>query len=153
MTHARNVLQSHTVSAVAAIEAGLPGGRDGARRTAFQYLGMVSETPDVIRALCSNIANIDAETLLQVAREALYDQYTHRQSQEAAVLQRDSTFGIPDDVNFNAIGGLSSEIRLKLQHVRPTTLAHARAIEGMTPAALIVLLAHLRKPNVKQPAA
>ena len=153
VTHARNVLQSHTVSAVAATEAGLPGGRDGARRTAFQYLGMVSDTPDAIRVLCPDTASIDAETLVQVAREALYDQYTHRQTQEAAVLERDSTFGIPDDINFNAIGGLSSEIRLKLQKVRPTTLAHARAIEGMTPAALIVLLAHLRKPDVKQPAA
>jgi tRNA uridine 5-carboxymethylaminomethyl modification enzyme len=150
---ARTVLQKHMVSSAQAEAAGLPGGRDGARKTAFQYLGMTSESSENIIAVCPGAADIDPDILVQVAKEALYDQYTHRQGQDAAILDRDSAVSIPDGLDFTAIGGLSSEICLKLRHFRPTTLAHARAIEGMTPAALIVLLAYLRKPDRRLPAA
>jgi tRNA uridine 5-carboxymethylaminomethyl modification enzyme len=150
---ARGLLQGEMVSAVDAQAAGLPGGRDGAKKSAFHYLGLVSDTPQAVVAVCEGAMAIDTDILEQVAREALYDQYTHRQTQEAAVLEKESAFRIPDGVDFDSIGGLSAEVRLKLHRNRPATLAHARAMEGMTPAALIVLLAHLRRLDHRQPAA
>ena len=143
----RTILMQHIYGPQQAQAAGLQAGRDGARRSAFQYLGMHAEEPNSIRRLCEQLVDVDADTLAQLGREALYDQYTRRQSQEAAAMDRDSAVLIPDTLDYLALGGLSTEVRTKLQRMRPSSLAHARAMEGMTPAATVILLAHLRKLN------
>jgi tRNA uridine 5-carboxymethylaminomethyl modification enzyme len=143
----RAILTQHHYGPQQAEAVGLQAGRDGARRSAFQYLGMLGEQPETVRLLCAQASAIDDETLVQLAREALYDQYTRRQTQEAAALDRDSGLLIPDSLDYATLGGLSAEVRAKLQQRRPASLAHARAMEGMTPAATVVLLAHLRRLN------
>lgn len=150
---ARSLLEARTYGQNEAAACGLSAGRDGTRRSAFHYLGTIADTPSAIIRLCPEAASVDMPVLEQLAREALYDQYTRRQMQEVAVLSRDSALRIPAAFDYAALGGLSAEVRSKLERHRPTTIAHARAIEGMTPAAIIILLAGLRKQQQSQSAA
>ena len=96
-------------------------------------------------ALSPGLAGIDPETQLQLEREALYANYIDRQARDVEALQRDEKTAIPDGFDFAAIQGLSNELRAKLEASRPASLAHAARIDGMTPAALALLLAHVRQ--------
>jgi tRNA uridine 5-carboxymethylaminomethyl modification enzyme len=81
----------------------------------------------------------------QVARDALYAQYLHRQQDEASALKREEAAEIPPEFDYSALHGLSNELTAKLERRRPANMAQAGRIEGMTPAALTLILAHLRK--------
>jgi tRNA uridine 5-carboxymethylaminomethyl modification enzyme len=102
-------------------------------------------TWDHITQLEPRAAMVDADTRLQVWRDALYAQYLHRQTAEAETLQRNEHIRIPADLEFSGLPGLSNELVAKLQRRRPASLAEAERIEGMTPAALLLILAHCRK--------
>ncbi len=87
---------------------------------------------------------------MQVKRDALYAHYIERQARDIAALQRDEMQTIPEALNYAEIHGLSAELKMKLAKVRPGTLAQAARIEGMTPAALTLLLARVRRtPQAK----
>ena len=88
---------------------------------------------------------IDAETRTQVWRDALYAQYLDRQRADADTLQRNEQVEIPQSLEFIGLSGLSNELATKLQRKRPANLAEAERMEGMTPAALLLILAHCRK--------
>jgi tRNA uridine 5-carboxymethylaminomethyl modification enzyme len=90
---------------------------------------------------------IDVATLLQLQIESTYAQYADRQSREVAELRRQEGQRIPVDLDYAGIAGLSTELRLKLARQRPETILQASRIEGVTPAALLLILAHLRKPR------
>ena len=118
---------------------------DGVRRTAYDLMAFpeVAEA-DVLR-LAPDFAAVSAEVRAQIGREALYANYLDRQNRDAAALRRDEAAGIPDGFDYAGLGGLSNELRAKLERVRPGTLAQAAKIEGMTPAALTLILAHLKR--------
>ncbi len=82
-------------------------------------------------------------------RDALYAQYIDRQKAEIVALHKDNHVAIPDGFCYENIAGLSKELQQKLTHTRPATLGQAGRIEGITPAALMLLLAHLQR-NAKQ---
>jgi len=144
----RNLLKSRLYTPLQASAAGFIPARDGCRKSALEYLGHIADTPQSIAQLCPEAGNLDPAVVSQLAREALYQQYTHRQQKEVASLNNESVQVIPLDFDYTALGSLSAEVRAKLQKIRPATIAHARAIEGMTPAALLVLLAQLRRRTV-----
>jgi len=77
--------------------------------------------------------------------EAGYAGYLQRQEADIRAFRRDEALAIPDDLDFDAIPGLSAEVRAKLRHARPATLGQAARISGVTPAALTVLLGHVRR--------
>ena len=81
----------------------------------------------------------------QLEVDARYASYVARQAEDVAILQREEARAIPSDLDFGDISGLSNEIVQKLERHRPATLAHAGRIDGMTPSALLLLLAHIRK--------
>ena len=81
---------------------------------------------------------------VQLERDALYAQYIDRQKTAVEALRRDEDRLIPGDFNYSDITGLSNEVRSKLERVRPSTLAQASRIEGVTPAALTLVLSRLR---------
>ncbi len=76
--------------------------------------------------------------------EAKYAVYLDRQARDIARVRRDEGLALPVDTDYSSIPGLSTELRLKLQKVKPVTLADAERIEGMTPAALAIVLAQAR---------
>jgi tRNA uridine 5-carboxymethylaminomethyl modification enzyme len=81
----------------------------------------------------------------QIEIDAKYDVYLSRQTADIAAYRRDESFQLPDDFDYAALPGLSNEIKQKLQAHRPRTIGHASRIDGVTPAALTLLVAHLRR--------
>jgi tRNA uridine 5-carboxymethylaminomethyl modification enzyme len=129
---------------------GIPVNADGARRTLLQALSF----PDVdwhhIDQLAPIVSETDEAIRLQVWRDALYAQYLDRQESDAAGLDRGAQTSIPDGLEFKGMPGLSNELATKLERLRPTSIQEAEQIEGMTPAALILILAHCRKIQTKK---
>ena len=145
IAQARAVLGSVRLAASQLIGAGVALSADSGRRTALQALVF----PDFSRAALENLvpefAVFDGEIKDQVCRDALYAQYLDRQADEAAVLRREEAAEIPAGFDYEALSGLSNELTGKLLRLRPQNLAQAGRIEGMTPAALTLILAHLRR--------
>ena len=145
LNNTRAVLDSLLVTPKQALTAGITVNQDGKRRSAFDLLAF----PDVgfsdISRLSDALNDVDPCTCQQLEREALYANYVARQSRDVEALRRDELESIPADFEFNLLGGLSNELKEKLLRVQPATLGQAGRIEGMTPAALTLILAKLRK--------
>jgi tRNA uridine 5-carboxymethylaminomethyl modification enzyme len=92
------------------------------------------------------------EVLRQIERECRYAPYLKRQDAEIASLRRDEDIGLPRDFEYRGLPGLSSELQSKLDAVRPASLAQAGRIEGMTPAALTLLLMTVRRLELRNAA-
>lgn len=122
---------------------------DGHRRSAYDVLAFPDVDFGTLVRLDPSLGEIDDQTATQLAREALYANYIERQQRDVEALRRDETQAIPADFDFAALPGLSNELKQKLGAVRPETLAHAGRVEGMTPAALTLILAHLRQQQRK----
>ena len=88
----------------------------------------------------------------QVEIQLKYSGYIDRQKDEIAQMQRQENTPLPTDFDYETVGGLSNEIKAKLQQHRPETLAQAARIQGMTPAAISLLLVHLKKRQLRQKA-
>jgi tRNA uridine 5-carboxymethylaminomethyl modification enzyme len=125
--------------------AGIKISQDGVRRTAFQLLAFPDADRDLIDALCPNFGMLPAAIKDQTARDALYSQYLVRQNDDAAALLREESHVISSQFNYDEISGLSAELKQKLKRIQPTSLSQAGRIEGMTPAALTLILAFLRR--------
>lgn len=126
-------------------EAGINAGRDGRRRTPFELLAMTDvDFPD-IRRLVPGLPLWDEATERQLKTDALYSQYEARQRREAESLQRDEALGLPTNMDYSQLSGLSNELQGKLSTIRPQSIASAARIEGMTPAALALLIAATQK--------
>ena len=145
LRQARHLLETRRLSAKDIDGMGLSVSQDGARRSGFELLAFGEDARPVIDTLFPEFAALPPAIKEQTAIDALYAQYLHRQEQDARLLQREEDTVIPDELDFRAMPGLSSELALKLTRHRPSTLAQAGRIEGMTPAALTLILAHLRK--------
>jgi tRNA uridine 5-carboxymethylaminomethyl modification enzyme len=137
--------ESWTPKELAAV--GIPVSQDGGRRSSLDVLAF----PDVrfgdLAKLNPSHAAVPAEIGEQLWCDALYDKYLDRQSKDVEMLRREEQTTIPADFVFEGIPGLSNELRLKLNRARPATLAQAARLEGMTPAALMLLLSRLRPPR------
>jgi tRNA uridine 5-carboxymethylaminomethyl modification enzyme len=90
-------------------------------------------------------ADIGDETLTQIKRDALYAHYIARQQRDVETLERDEAIRIPDDVDYSTITGLSKELQMKLGASRPANIAQAGRIDGMTPAAIMLILSRVKK--------
>lgn len=124
---------------------GIPISKDGIRRSAFQLLSFPDVSFEDIIRLEPEFDNVDPETQRQIERDALYSNYIDRQQKDIDRLKKDEAHVIPKDFDFLVLEGLSNELKSKLTTARPTTLAHAARIDGITPAALTLILAHLRR--------
>jgi tRNA uridine 5-carboxymethylaminomethyl modification enzyme len=126
---------------------GLRVNQDGLRRTALDLLGM----PDVgwtgICALWPELGTLSPDVVEALEAEALYAGYIHRQEADIAALRREDGLALPDSLDYALMSSLSAELRHKLQKVRPATLGQASRIDGMTPAALAVILGHVKRRN------
>lgn len=118
--------------------------QDGVRRSGHDLLAYPGVGFDDLLRLDASLERIDEETREQLSREALYRHYLERQQQDVAALKRDEAWPIPGDFDYAGLAGLSSELRDKLSRSRPSTMAQAARIDGMTPAALTLILARLR---------
>ncbi|QDY70331.1 tRNA uridine-5-carboxymethylaminomethyl(34) synthesis enzyme MnmG [Qingshengfaniella alkalisoli] len=152
LARAKSMLVSESFSPTKLRAHGISVGNDGRKRTPYDLLSFPDVTIDSIAAFVPGVNELDHEIRSQVAKDALYAQYLERQQRDAAALKSEEDTVIPPDFDYSAVSGLSSELKNKLEHVRPHNLAHAGKIEGITPAALTLLLAKLRKKPSKRSA-
>jgi tRNA uridine 5-carboxymethylaminomethyl modification enzyme len=128
-----------------ALRHGLALNHDGQRRTAFQLLSHSDISLARLAAIWPELGGVPARMAERVETDARYDVYLVRQAQDAAAFRRDEGHILPASIDFSSLAGLSSELRAKLDSVRPASIGHAARIEGMTPAALTLLAAHVRR--------
>ena len=145
LSSGRALLDSSTHTPKALISLGLSMNQDGSRRSAFQLLAFPEVTFDHLLQLDPALSAIDHEAREQLSKDALYANYIDRQQRDIDVMRRDEMQEIPADFEFAGIDGLSNELKMKLGRVRPSNLHQAAKIDGMTPAALTLLLAKLRQ--------
>ncbi|MEO0937386.1 MAG: tRNA uridine-5-carboxymethylaminomethyl(34) synthesis enzyme MnmG [Pseudomonadota bacterium] len=126
-------------------EAGLTVKEDGTRRTPYQMLAFPGVTFDDILALDPALSSVDDASRKQIEREALYANYVSRQNADIARLKRDDAVKIPPELDYATIEGLSNELKAKLMAARPETIGQAGRVDGITPAALALVLAWVRK--------
>ncbi len=139
-------LKALTVTPAAAHRAGLPINQDGTRRSAYELLSYPHIDLARLRTLWpEEIDSLPKAIAEQVAIDATYAVYLRRQSDDIAALRRDEALELPNDLDYSTLTGLSNEVRQKLEAVRPATLGQAGRIDGVTPAALTLLLAHVRR--------
>ncbi|MGR3316688.1 tRNA uridine-5-carboxymethylaminomethyl(34) synthesis enzyme MnmG [Roseovarius indicus] len=123
---------------------GLKVNQDGSRRTGFQLLAFPDIDFRTLLKLDESLSDVDEITRSQIEKDALYANYIERQNRDVEMMKRDEAHAIPVDFDFGAIDGLSNELKAKLSVTRPSSLAQAGRIDGMTPAALTLVLARLR---------
>lgn len=138
-------LETLTLTPSEALRAGVEINQDGRRRNGFELLVLPGVDFAVLQRVWPDLASIPAAIAEQISIDAKYASYVDRQSADIATLKRDEGIDIPVGFDFDAVIGLSNEVRSKLKKHLPTTLAQAGQIDGMTPAALMLILAHLRK--------
>jgi tRNA uridine 5-carboxymethylaminomethyl modification enzyme len=142
---ARSIMRETTFSPTELSRAGIAVNQDGQRRTAMDLLAFQDITMADIVGLLPALSASTPKTLDQITKEATYANYEIRQERAIAAMSRDEATTIPDDMDYSAISGLSTEIRTKLTRNRPATLLQAGNIEGVTPSAMTLILATLKK--------
>ena len=143
----RNALMAVHVGPKTLNQAGIAVSMDSGKRSAYDILSLPGvELPDLVAAI-PDYGSVSRDVLSQLQIDSTYEQYESRQAKEVADLRRQETQRIPSDMEYSQISGLSNELKQKLARAKPETILHASRIEGVTPAALLLVLAHLRKPK------
>jgi tRNA uridine 5-carboxymethylaminomethyl modification enzyme len=132
---------------------GLALNRDGQRRTAFELLSYPAFGVAELARIWPELAELDDRIAGQLEIDAKYSVYLDRQAADIASYRRDESFELPDQLDYGALPGLSQELRQKLAARRPRTIGQAARIDGMTPAALTLLVAYVRRAGRGRPAA
>jgi tRNA uridine 5-carboxymethylaminomethyl modification enzyme len=130
-------------------EVGISINQDGTRRTVFQLLAFPDVKFEDVLKLDPHLSTVSEPIRRQISREALYANYLARQSKDIARIAKDEEQKLSSDFDYDSIAGLSNELKSKLNRVRPSTLGQAGRIDGMTPAALTLILAILRQRERK----
>lgn len=141
---ARTLSKSLTITPNEAIKHGLSLNRDGQRRSAFELLAYPEIGWSQVRTIWPELSAIDPVIATHLEIDAKYDVYLERQSADVEAFRRDEGM-VLSEVDYSLVPGLSNEVRAKLEKARPFTLGQAGRIDGVTPAALGILAAYLRR--------
>ncbi|ARU02842.1 tRNA uridine-5-carboxymethylaminomethyl(34) synthesis enzyme MnmG [Yoonia vestfoldensis] len=142
---AKTRLGAISLSARDIAAAGVQLNADGPRKTALEALALADFGFAQLTAIEPETTDIAPDIQDQVKKDALYAHYILRQEKDVSALERDEAQAIPDDLDYADVRGLSTELAMKLQKTRPTSIAQAGRIEGMTPAALMLLVAAIKR--------
>lgn len=148
----RRLLEAKTFTPKEAAIAGIAINKDGRRRTGFQLLAFPDVKFEQIRQLDEDLIGIPEGISDQVSKDAIYANYIKRQENDVALLRKDEGERIPSTFDYSIIEGLSNELMSKLIASKPENLAQASRIDGMTPAALTLVLALIRKGQTRRSA-
>lgn len=142
---ARTMVQELTATPSALNEKGIAVNMDGRRRSAFDLLRYPEIAWSDLEAIWPEMEDIEPSIREQIEIDALYAGYMTRQAAEIEAFRKDEALKLPERLDYAQIGGLSNEVRQKLEQVRPETLGAASRIPGVTPAAVIALLRHVKR--------
>lgn len=143
----RELLRSLSVTPNEAVKKGLKLNQDGQRRSLYELLSFPDIDMQTLAPHWSELESLDSKTAELLEIEASYSVYMQRQNADIADIRRDESRIIPADFDFDIVSGLSNELKQKLSRSRPDNIAQASRVEGMTPAAISLLLAYIKRHN------
>ena len=138
-----------TISPSKAAKFGINIAKDGVNRSATQILGQKSVDMRKIRDIWPEISYISDEIDEQLQINSHYKGYLKKQNADILAFKRDENLIIPDNLNYDIFAGLSNEVKSKFKKIRPKTMGQALRIDGITPAAVYILLSHLKRKSIK----
>ena len=141
---ARELFENQTYTPKTLSQNGISISQDGNRRTLMQVLAFPNVSYKDLFKLEPKLIKIDEETLKQIQKDATYVNYLDRQRKDIDTIKKDERVLIPMDLDYNSIQGLSTELRLKLSRARPKNMLQASNIDGITPAALMLVMAKIK---------
>jgi len=141
----RTLLQSLSITPAEGKRFGLKLNQDGQRRSAYEILSYPDQTIAALKPLWPALEGIDASVVEALEIDAAYAVYMERQAADIAGIRREESATIPNDFDYSDLPGLSNELKQKLSMQRPRNLAQAMKVDGMTPAAVSLLLSCLRR--------
>ena len=141
---ARVLFENQTYTPKTLSQNGISISQDGNRRTLMQVLAFPNVSYKDLFKLEPKLINIDEETLKQIQKDATYVNYLDRQRKDIDTIKKDERVLIPMDLDYNSIQGLSTELKLKLSRARPKNMLQASNIDGITPAALMLVMAKIK---------
>jgi tRNA uridine 5-carboxymethylaminomethyl modification enzyme len=144
LAEGRALLERLSASPNALARQGLAVTQDGQIRSAFDLLAFPAVTLERLSAIWPEISSIGPEIRAQLETDGRYAGYLDRQESDIAAFRRDEALALPEDLDLDAIGGLSNEVRSILKTARPATIGAASRLSGVTPAAVVALLRHAR---------
>ena len=149
LNDAREFANSVSLTPKEAERHGLSLNKDGQRRSAFELLSHPDISVLDLAKIWPRFGVIDAKIAGQIEIDAKYDVYLSRQAADIAAYRRDESFVLPHNLDYAVLPGLSNEVKQKLIAQKPRTIGHAGKIDGVTPAALTLLVAHVRRGRGK----
>ena len=141
---ARELFENQTYTPKTLSQNGISISQDGNRRTLMQVLAFPNVSYKDLFKLEPKLIKIDEETLKQIQKDATYVNYLDRQRKDIDTIKKDERVLIPMNLDYNSIQGLSTELKLKLSRVRPKNMLQASNIDGITPAALMLVMAKIK---------
>ncbi len=152
LNEAQAILAAHNATPNQAAKAGIRINQDGTRRNGLEFLAFKDVTLGTLKTLWPDLPDFEPHIGQQVQNDAMYASYIQRQNADVKALQRDENLKIPREFEFSGLPGLSNELQKKLIATRPETLGQASRIDGMTPAALTLLLGRIKQFNAAKSA-
>tara|TARA_B110000003_G_C16431287_1_gene450161 strand:- start:192 stop:785 length:594 start_codon:yes stop_codon:yes gene_type:complete len=144
-----NSLESNFISPNAVAKFSVKIAKDGVKRSAFNILGQKGVNMAKIRQIWPSTPSFEDTIDDQVEINAHYSGYLNKQLLDIESFKKDESVAIPTDINYDSFSGLSNEVKSKLKSIKPTTLGQALRIDGVTPAAAIILLGFIKKSKYK----
>jgi tRNA uridine 5-carboxymethylaminomethyl modification enzyme len=147
LADARAMADARSITPTEAERFGISLNRDGVRRSAFELLSYPALSFVDIKRVWPEFNGVSERIAEQLEIDAKYAVYLERQAADVAAYRRDEGFELPDDLDYARIPGLSNELTQKLKSIRPRTIGQASRIDGITPVALTLLVAHVKRKN------
>ncbi len=129
---------------------GLKIAKDGILRTASNILAQKGVTMHKIREIWPELTFISKDIDEQLETNAHYKGYLKKQNADILAFKRDENLKIPDNINYDSFSGFSNEVKSKFKQIKPKTMGQALRIDGITPAAVFILLSHLKRKSIKK---
>lgn len=147
---AREMVKNLSLTPNQARQFGIKLNQNGKRRTVFELLSYNGIDLAKLTQVWPQLGDIERDIVEQLEADSIYSGYLERQTRDIEMFKRDENLKIPDTFDFSIIAGLSHELKGKLEQTRPGNIAQAARIDGMTPAALTLLLAYIKRPDLRR---
>jgi len=139
-----------TITPTKASKFGVNIAKDGITRSAIQILSQKGVNMTKIREIWPEIHYFSEEVDNQLEINSHYRGYLKKQNADILSFKKDENLKIPENINYDVFSGLSTEVKTKFKKIRPKTLGQALRIDGITPAAVYILLSHVKRKSIKQ---
>ena len=142
-------MSSLSISPTKAQKHGIKIAKDGILRSAEEILAQKDANMTKIRRIWPEIKNFGSEIDEQIEINSHYRGYLKKQNADILAFKRDENLIIPDNIDYDQFSGLSNEVKSKFKEIRPKTMGQALRIDGITPAAVYILLSHVKRKSIK----